>query len=80
MFARLASVFIALVVATGAAADDCTNVCCTTAQLVSRGVICCWVVLTCARPGPDWLAGNRMLEFLSRATVCLQHVLLYLCE
>lgn len=36
MFARLASVFVALVVVTSVAADDCTNVCCATAQLVSR--------------------------------------------
>jgi len=87
MFARLTAVFITLVAVTGAVADgdtcttsSCTNVCCQTGALVSRGVVCCWATLICASPGRDWLAGNKLLGSLSRAAVCFQHVLPYLCE
>jgi len=47
MFARLTSVFIALVAVTGVVADgdtgtsNCMNVCCETSAIVSRDVVRC---------------------------------------
>ncbi|KAI9462569.1 hypothetical protein HD554DRAFT_1448974 [Boletus coccyginus] len=87
MFARLASVFITLVLVTGevAASDDCTDVCCESTSFVSGGVVCCVepcdnVDLAPPEPYVWWFDGIRLFPCDRRRVPDQLHVLPSCCE